>query len=744
MRTASILVGLILVALLSSKTEAQAQTSGLISVSQSPYGWHIEKDNQAWVPKSITINGAKHVDALTPAIMSFYGADAIRIFVDQDFVDPEYVIPPDAMKWGLTPEIVIPQLLNAVYTLRQQNVPVIIVITSFAQGNQNSSNWPPPCTGGANLPTDAHWVSYPTTGPNAGKDCGASTSRAWQALINPPATINNIPLQNMPNYSIKNDMGVMFEIYNEPTSASDNDGHFGKCFHDLTNIANIPACEKEADWAAWQSSHQVVINNIRNAYGAKNVVVVDGLDWAHLFNDSENYLPSDSFSSSNPQIIYAEHPYLNANFDNPALWDQFFGNFAAEHPFLITEFNVMPTKACLPEKPAVTSRLLAYLDKRHIGMNLWAYDQPQTLFVNGTPGAPPPTVPNQLSVWWTALAQNLTTFNGDTASCDQSDTSNGGWMIYNYYQRDSLAAPTNLQIKSSGDGFSVTAFWQNGGSKPLNYIAAILPQGHPLYSPSEGAFPPLGTTDAKEVTSLQFNNLAPGTYMVEVWSYDPSQEVTVAGNGTVNRLYSPPAVQYVTVNGSAHLQILDRDFPFITDDIARIAAPYPTPDGEKDGELLIENDANNQHGMFQNLTEGAANVTHTFSVAVKAYAPVLAESRHESNEYVKGKPRDLSLVAFSNRLNANMQAAVCDPSTGTLQLQYPTPQTPTPMVYLGSGFYLCTVIFTQEPEGTQVWIKLNNPDFMQDNGENQSRWSYTGDGISGLEIWNPQLFKIAQ
>jgi len=753
---------LFLIAVLSFQTEAMAQTTGLVTVS----GTQILRDGKPWVPNSINFNGP--LDFYDPAppyknlqktdavpFVKAYGADLIRIFIVQDYLDPEYAPYLRQKNIKVPPSASIPVILNAVKHARENGLSVLLVMENDPDGNGFgvADNGMQPCQSGNKLPTHAAWKSIRElklpTGLPLHVDCGPSTSRAWQALLNAA-----LPNPGATSYSIKNDMGVMLELFNEPASADEYDdgatgpaaiyqpstavtgtGTFKSCLNSETT--NAVSCESEDGWKAWQGSHQNVVDNIRNDYGATNVIVAEGLAYGHLFN--KMYPLSDPLG----QLIYAAHPYLGPTFNSPKVWNAWFGDFAKDHPFIVSEFNAMPwrSSACFESMPITANKLLHYLFQARIGVDIFAYDSEDTLFTSLVQLSPSGV--QSASMIEKALRANLTTFtNGETADCIKTDPQAAGWLIYDYFQgiKNAIPSPTNLISIPAEDGFSLMAVWQSAGSN-LRYVAAIYPQGAPLYSPPEGTLPPTGTTDVKSATSIQFNNLAPGTYMVEVWSYDPDEAVTTREDGTSRRLYSPPAIlENITLNSGAHPQVLDADlsnpsqwsevessvFPPYLAPIT-IASAITAPDGTPTAHSLIENTADGTHALMQNVPPmPTLNVGHSFSVAVKNDAT--------------GSPRNLSLIAYDDSANSNLQSVVCDPSTNTLQ-QF---STSAPMVYLGSGWYLCTLLFTAHPEVPQLWVKLNNPDFLNGNGSDQTLRHYTGDGISGLEVWNPQLFRIDQ
>lgn len=113
--------------------------------------------------------------------------------------------------------------------------------------------------------------------------------------------------------SFYNDKGVLLELFNEPS------------------LAATPS-----NWLAWQTAMNMTIQTVRSL-GSQNVIVVDGLASAQALTGAP------ALTDPMNEILYASHPYVNQEegeqgFTQTA-WDQKFGDFAATHPVLISEWG---------------------------------------------------------------------------------------------------------------------------------------------------------------------------------------------------------------------------------------------------------------------------------------------------------------------------------------------------------------------------------------------------------------------
>ena len=155
------------------------------------------------------------------------------------------------------------------------------------------------------------------------------------------------------------DKGVLFERYNEPQLPA--------------NITN---------YGLWATAMNMTINTVR-ANGSQNVVVVDALD------GGETLTGAPTLTDPMNEVLYASHPYVFAGTDaesqfSSAVWDAKFGNFAATHPVLISEWGegYFHTAATT----AATLQFFNYLQSKNIGLEAgiwdWIDDKFATVRVN--------------------------------------------------------------------------------------------------------------------------------------------------------------------------------------------------------------------------------------------------------------------------------------------------------------------------------------------------------------------------
>jgi hypothetical protein len=134
----------------------------------------------------------------------------------------------------------------------------------------------------------------------------------------------------------------------------------------LFELYNEPFC----DAATWSTAMQGLYNAVRTTAGAKNLVLIGGLDWAYKLSD---VLPSKALSGTN--IVYVTHPYQHKS-TNPADWDAAFGNLAATYPIIATEFgqaNINMPSGGLGCDGAFYTSLINYFNTKGIGWTAWAW-----------------------------------------------------------------------------------------------------------------------------------------------------------------------------------------------------------------------------------------------------------------------------------------------------------------------------------------------------------------------------------
>jgi endoglucanase len=217
----------------------------------------------------------------------------------------------------------------------------------------------------------------------------AETQRAWTTLFGLPFTAARYRDQ------------VMLEPFNEPVAGGNpglqptaswwnvwqNGGDV-----DTFKIGTLLACVGEHKVGMNQ-----LIEQIRGA-GANNIIIADGLSWAHFLN------PLFPLKDSLEQLAYAAHPFLERwtdfhltgkeTADYPML-DAAFGDMQMQGPVIATAVGggaesggTATTTHCFRDAPLVMPVLLRYLRLRHMGAVGWAFDLPPntlTLDWNYTP-----------------------------------------------------------------------------------------------------------------------------------------------------------------------------------------------------------------------------------------------------------------------------------------------------------------------------------------------------------------------
>lgn len=227
-----------------------------------------------------------------------WGADTIRFQVSQMGLDAQSSIYSQAF---------FDDFVQAVKSARTSGLNVIVSIQDECQsGDPSPANYP-----------------------------DASTQRVWSELA---------PI-------FKNDLGIMFEIYNEPEPPAST-----------------------ANWQIWLSSFNDEINSIRSA-GAANVLIADGLSYATTLNGAR------ALTDSVNQVAYAVHPYFHQANLTPAFWDTNWGNFAANYPVIVTEWTTVANSVtngsgyyCDTNTPSQALSMMSYMQYHGIGMVGFAWD----------------------------------------------------------------------------------------------------------------------------------------------------------------------------------------------------------------------------------------------------------------------------------------------------------------------------------------------------------------------------------
>lgn len=171
------------------------------------------------------------------------------------------------------------------------------------------------------------------------------------------------------------DPGVMFELYNEP---------------------GLNATAR--NWQIWLNGGSLTQNNgqpcqavgvqslvdVIRAEGAGNVIIIPGLSGELTLAGMPAVV--DPSNPANPQLAYGIHyPTLTGGISR---WNKAFGNLAAVHPVVITEWDQNSTHDCIANAPTASTLLLGYLMSKQIGLVGFAFDLPGTIIADYASYAP--------------------------------------------------------------------------------------------------------------------------------------------------------------------------------------------------------------------------------------------------------------------------------------------------------------------------------------------------------------------
>jgi hypothetical protein len=157
----------------------------------------------------------------------------------------------------------------------------------------------------------------------------------------------------------KNHPAVLFSLYNEAHSVS---------WEVWKNGGNV----KEGNKTYYSPGYQKIVDTIRKL-GAKNIVVIGGLDWAFTLEElCDGYEIDDRGGNG---IIYDSHVYPWKPLD----WDTYVAKAAAKYPVIIGEFGHYGDDAKPEEgKQRLKSgewmpRLMDWIDKNQFHFTAWCF-----------------------------------------------------------------------------------------------------------------------------------------------------------------------------------------------------------------------------------------------------------------------------------------------------------------------------------------------------------------------------------
>jgi hypothetical protein len=196
---------------------------------------------------------------------------------------------------------------------------------------------------GMDVILDLHWSDGPGDKPDGGQQVMPDKKSVdfWRDV----ATM------------FKADDRVLFELYNEPHPDS------------------ALGYNQDSAWNVWQNGGMVggflaagfqeLITTVR-ATGAKNIVIVGGIDYAYSLKG----VPTHPLTDATGNLVYATHPYDYSN-KMPGTWDADWGFLAATKPILVTEFGRNPaSNNC---DASYSSQVIQYANGKGAGWVGWAW-----------------------------------------------------------------------------------------------------------------------------------------------------------------------------------------------------------------------------------------------------------------------------------------------------------------------------------------------------------------------------------
>lgn len=146
---------------------------------------------------------------------------------------------------------------------------------------------------------------------------------------------------------------AFFEIFNEPTTFN---GRLG-----------------QSSWKEWKSLMEEAITIIR-AYGARNIPLVAGFNWAYDLSVIRHD-PIDA-----PGIAYVSHPYPQKR-QKPweEKWEEDWGYVSDTHPVILTEIGFCEAGEKGAHVPVIddgqyVEAIFDYTDKKGISFVVWVFD----------------------------------------------------------------------------------------------------------------------------------------------------------------------------------------------------------------------------------------------------------------------------------------------------------------------------------------------------------------------------------
>lgn len=194
----------------------------------------------------------------------------------------------------------------------------------------------------------------------------------------------------------KNNHRIMFELFNEPGLAGNNEKFLanwniwldGGCLYkDPSKISTDDGTiisQRTTDPKSWCLTKdnkeggkvvgmQSLVNKIRK-WGAKNIIIAPGLSAEKTLLGVDNFLLNDPLNN----LAYGIHtPYMSQcdQMDRVILWEDAFGKLSDREAILVTEWAASSDAPnCKRTDPANSKRFLEYLHSKNIGVVGYAFD----------------------------------------------------------------------------------------------------------------------------------------------------------------------------------------------------------------------------------------------------------------------------------------------------------------------------------------------------------------------------------
>ncbi|PQV63189.1 Aryl-phospho-beta-D-glucosidase BglC, GH1 family [Abditibacterium utsteinense] len=167
----------------------------------------------------------------------------------------------------------------------------------------------------------------------------------------------------------KNHPAVLFDLYNEPHDVSWEIWKSGGEISEIQTTKNGDAPETTRELKYQTPGMQHLVDVVR-ATGAKNPIVIGGLDWAY---DLTGVLQGGAISDPKGNgIIYSTHIYTWKG-DSPAQWNEKAGDLGKTLPLLIGEFGAEPGERGGEDPNTWVPKMLKYIADNRFSYAAWCF-----------------------------------------------------------------------------------------------------------------------------------------------------------------------------------------------------------------------------------------------------------------------------------------------------------------------------------------------------------------------------------